>query len=113
MDAKDAHPAEIAGLEARRRWTDRERWTTCGIGHLKVGTVFALPGERPIRPVVLTAVDRTAIPDRISPHMDAESAGLMIGEVRYLDTGEAVDFKLSANTSALTRCDLHYARTTA
>jgi hypothetical protein len=42
--------------------------------------------------------------------MNATSAGLLIGEARYIDTGEATDFKLRADTSVLTRCDLHYTR---
>lgn len=106
------HLTEISGLTATRRWTDREQWTTCNLGHLKVGTVFALPGERPIRPVVLTETpDRVDVPDRISPHMDPENAGVLIGEARYIDTGEPADFKLRADTSVLTRCDLHYTAT--
>jgi hypothetical protein len=104
------HPPEIAGLVAHRRWTDREQWTSCNIGHLKTGTVFVLPDEHPIRPVVLAEdPSREDVPDRISPHVDAENAGLLIGQARYLDTGEATDFKLRANTSVLTRCDLYYA----
>lgn len=106
------YPPQIAGLTATLRWPDREQWTTCHIGHLKTGTVFALPDERPIRPVVLTAPpDRVDVPDRISPHMNAESAGVLIGEAHYLDTGEATDFKLRADKSVLTRCDLHYTQT--
>ncbi|MDW6058203.1 hypothetical protein SAZ11_08895 [Streptomyces sp. FXJ1.4098] len=108
------HLHEIAGLFARRRWTDREQWTTRHIGGLKVGAVFALPGERPIRPVVLTGPPRREdVPDQISPHMNATSAGLLIGEVCYLDTAEYTDFKLRADTSVLTRCDLHYTPKTA
>lgn len=104
---------EIATLVARRRWADREQWTTCHIGHLKVGTVFALPDERPIRPVVLAEVpDRVDVPEYISPHMNATSAGVLIGEARYVDTGEPADFKFRADTSVLTRCDLHYTPTT-
>ncbi|MCQ8830375.1 hypothetical protein [Streptomyces malaysiensis] len=103
------HLTEIAGLVARRRWTDREQWTTCHLGSLRVGAVFALPDERPLRPVVLAeAPRREDVPDHISPHMNKESAGLLIGEARYLDTGEPTDFKLRADTSVLTRCDLHY-----
>jgi len=104
---------EIAGLAATRRWTDREQWTRCAIGHLKTGTVFALPDERPLRPVVLAAAERRDVPDKISPHIDAENAGLLVGEARYLDTGEPTDFKLRADTSVLTRCDLHYTLPTA
>ncbi|MFJ2202423.1 hypothetical protein [Streptomyces violaceusniger] len=103
------HLTEIAGLVARRRWTDREQWTTCHLGSLRVGTVFALPDERPLRPVVLVGDPRREdVPDRISPHMNTTSVGLLIGEVGYLDTGEAADFKLRADTSVLTCCDLHY-----
>ncbi|MGW7688790.1 hypothetical protein ACWGMA_07840 [Streptomyces asiaticus] len=102
---------EIAALVARRRWSDREQWTTCHIGHLKVGAVFALPDKLPIRPVMLaTAPHRVDVPEHISPHMDPESAGVLIGEAHYVDTGEPVDFKLRAGTSVLTRCDLHYTR---
>lgn len=112
MNANDGNLAEVAGLKAHRRWTDREQWTTCHIGHLKVGTVFALPDERPIRPVVLAeAPHRIDVPEHISPHMNPESAGVLIGEARYADTGEAADFKLHAGTSVLTRCDLHYTAT--
>ncbi|HEY9353646.1 MAG TPA: hypothetical protein VIP28_10360 [Nocardioides sp.] len=108
----DAHLPEIAGLTATRRWRDREQWTTCGTGHLKLGTVFALPGEQPARPVVLVEVpDRVDVPARLSPHVDPEYAGVLIGQARYLDTGEPTDFKLRAATSVLTRCDLHYTPT--
>jgi hypothetical protein len=109
MVEADAYLAEIAGLKTQRRWIDREQWTTCHIGHLKIGTVFALPDERPIRAVVLAGAPRRVdVPDCISPHMDPESAGVLIGEARYVDTGEPVDFKLRAGTSVLTRCDLQY-----
>lgn len=109
MDAMVGHLVEIAGLTACRRWADREQWTTCRIGHLKVGTVFALPDERAVRPVVLAeAPRRVDVPNRISPHMGLEGAGVLVGEARYVDTGEATDFKLRADTSVLTRCDLHY-----
>ncbi|MGW2861976.1 hypothetical protein [Streptomyces sp. NPDC001205] len=104
---------EIAGFVARRRWTDREQWTACHIGHLKVGEVFALPDDRPIRPVMLAATPhRVDVPDQLSPHTDPESAGVLIGQACYLDTGEPTDFKLRAGTSVLTRCDLHYTETT-
>lgn len=105
---------QIADLIACRRWTDREQWTTCNIGHLKVGTVFALTDELPIRSVMLAAAPhRVDVPDRLSPHVDPESAGVLIGEARYVDTGDPVDFKLRAGKSVLTRCDLHYVPKTA
>jgi hypothetical protein len=98
-----AHMPEIAGRAAAiLRGFDRERWTTCAIGHLDEGDVFALPQERPIRPVTLVEKKLTEVRDQYTTTTVAS------GEVRYIDTGEAVAIEMPANTSVLTRCDLVY-----
>lgn len=103
---------EIAGrAPGRRPDFDREQWTTCHLGSLTPGMVFALPGARrePVRPVVLAEVPRREdVPEHIDPHMNAESQGVLVGEAIHVDTGEAVAFRLLARTPVLTRCDLRY-----
>ncbi|MET7795710.1 hypothetical protein [Streptomyces decoyicus] len=80
---------------------DREQWTTCYIGRLDVGDVFALTGELPFRPAVLLEIRTEAIP--------GETHGRVSGMARYVDTGEpAPDFKVHANVSAVVRCDMRY-----
>lgn len=99
-----AYLAEVAGMAAAiAPHFDRERWTTCYIGSLNIGHVFALPGDGgPLRPVVLTGARVEESP--------GETYGWVIGEASYIDTDEpASEFKLRANRSVLTRCDLHYA----
>jgi hypothetical protein len=98
-----AHLPEIAGLIATIRPDfDRERWTTCSIGHLDVGEVFAMPADHS-RPVVLVEKKTVEVSDGYI------TTAMVVGEVRYIDTGEAVPVDLRANTSVLTRCDLVYA----
>lgn len=99
-----AYLAEVAGMAATiRPYFDRERWTTCCISSLDIGHVFALPGDGdPLRPVVLASARAEESP--------GETYGWVIGEANYIDTGEpASEFKLRANRSVLTRCDLRYA----
>jgi hypothetical protein len=72
---------------------DRERWSTCYIKRLTVGKIIALPEDRPVRPVVITATcTEIATDDR--GYTKATTAVT----AAYLDTGE--------RTSVLTRCDL-------
>jgi hypothetical protein len=96
-----AHLPEIAGLAAAvRPDLDREQWTTCYVGSLNVGEVFALPDALQVRPVVLTATRVEDVP--------GQTYGWVIGEARHIDTGEPAEFKLRANQPVPARCDLHY-----
>ncbi|MGW0577748.1 hypothetical protein ACWD25_17640 [Streptomyces sp. NPDC002920] len=79
---------------------DREQWTTCRIGRLAVGDIFALPGRPVARPVVLLAVKRIK--------RNGESWDAVTGTVHDPATGESTAFTLVVNVSVPTRCDLHY-----
>lgn len=94
----------IAGMTAAVRPDfDREQWTTCRLGRLTPGTVIALP-DGPVRPLVLTATRTEDVP--------GDFHAWMVGEARHIDTAAVEEFKLRADTSVPTRCDLHYTATT-
>nr|WSX25521.1 hypothetical protein OG690_38200 [Streptomyces tubercidicus] len=80
---------------------DREQWTTCYIGRLAIGDLFAFTTESPMRPAVLT--------EKRSEYIPGEAHGWVAGAARYVDTGDLVaEFKVRANASVVVRCDMHY-----